>query len=164
MKKQSMIMRAAALMCAVALVLSMTATAFAAKTDSTNDSVNGDSVTTDVDKTSKDKTEDTDSRYNVGLETEKPDATENPKSTAAPEDESVQATEEPTADPTIEPTDAAESAEPSDSSANLSTSASNDNAETVKTGEKDMMPVIIGLGFIAVIAIGGYVVYTKKKE
>lgn len=164
MKKRSMIMRAAALMCAVALVLSMTVTAFAAKTDSTDDSVNRDSVTTDVDKASKDKAEDTDSRYNVGLETEKPDTTKTPEASADPEDESVQATEEPTADPTIEPTDAAEGADSSDSNVSTTAAEPSSDTETVKTGETNMMPVIIGLGFIAIIAIGGYVVYTKKKE
>lgn len=44
----------------------------------------------------------------------------------------------------------------------MSATAVNRNGETVKTGEVDIVPFIIGFGLVAVAAGTGYVVYRKK--
>lgn len=160
MKRKPMIMKLATLMCAMALMLSMTSvTVFAAKND---DSITGsDSVTTSTDdnKTSATDspaaTNDIDSRYNIGL------------GTSESTDDSAKATDEnSTASNTAIDSTETLTSEPSatDNSANMSATKSNDDTETVKTGEFDMIPIIGALAAIAIVAGSVYVIYSKKKN
>lgn len=166
MKRKSIIMKIATLMCAMALMLSMTSvTAFAAKDDDSvtgTDSVTTDSVTknTDNDKSSATKspspTESTDSRYNVGLTTSKPEddsinATDDDDISAS--ETAIDSTEKPTEGPDI-----------INDSTNMNASTVDKDKETVKTGEFDMIPIIGALAVITIIAGAGYMIYTKKKK
>lgn len=180
------ILRMTAFVCAIAMVLSVTAvTSFAAKAD---DSVTGDDSVVTGTATPGPTNDSKDDRYSVGLETKKPaENTKAPTDTKAPDDTKTpvttpKATNDEFSDtssmnevPATTMAPVSESDEPFDNTDTIdnATDTSVKNAadasvkaekETVKTGESDMVPIIVVLAVIAAVAGIGYAVYKNKKK